>query len=96
MKSFTLFSINGIDLKISQTLQMFLMIVFGVIVGMELTNGFLPAILFATVVLSVFILVYSFVIIHEYGHALTAQYLGYFVCVVGNDLLWNKNNDFQC
>ena len=40
-------------------------------------GGFFTALMSALAVLCTFIFAYTFVTVHEYGHALTAQYLGY-------------------
>lgn len=76
-KTFTLFTFKGIDLKISWSFQVFLVVLSVLSFIVALSNGFLVALVTALAVLFSVILAYCFVTVHEYGHALAAQHLGY-------------------
>jgi len=77
LRTFTLFTFKGIDLKISWSFQVFLTLIFvmGFIAG--LSKGVPVALASGCTILFMLVFAYGFVTIHEYGHALAAKHLGY-------------------
>jgi len=77
MKTFKLFTFEDIDLKISLQFQIFvLMLSLFCFLG-NLSNGLVVAFFSGIEILFYIFFAYSFVVVHEYGHALAAKHLGY-------------------
>jgi Zn-dependent protease len=77
LRTFTLFSFEGIELKVSWSFQLFVLILFSMLFLTGLGEGFLHGLVLATTVVFCVFFAYSFVVVHEYGHALAAKHLGY-------------------
>lgn len=77
LKTFTLFTFKGIDLKISWSFQVFLLLLAFLSFLTGLANGFNYGVATALAVCFAVLMAYSFVTVHEFGHALAAKHLGY-------------------